>query len=139
MQVKWGLSKGDTVAGGRELKAAAGADAIYCARQYQPWAAGTEAAINEAVNERGVSVKRYPGTLLHEPGSVLTGSGTAFKVFTPFWRAALNMPLAAPLPAPAVQWSDARLVRAELDGWTLDPKQQPVSSTHLPQRAKPDV
>ena len=124
MQGKLVLRKGDTVEVLRELQATSGADAVYFSRQYQPWAAGTEAAINEAFNGTDVSVKRYPGTLLHEPGSVLTGSGTAFKVFTPFWRAALKMPIAAPLPAPAVQWSDAMLFSDELNDWKLEPKQQ---------------
>ena len=80
-----------------------------------------EKAINDTFSEDGVEVKRYPGTLLHEPGSVLTGSGTGFKVFTPFWRAALKLPVTTPLPSPSVDWSNAVCSSEDLNSWVLDP------------------
>ena len=83
------LRRGNTIETLIELQASTQADAIYFSRQYQPWSAGLEASINAEFAKRNVEVKRYPGTLLHEPGSVLTGSGTSFKVFTPFWRCLL--------------------------------------------------
>ena len=101
------LRRGDTLTVLKDIQSQSGADAIYFSRQYQPWSAGTEKAINDTFSGSGVEVKRYPGTLLHEPGSVLTGSGTGFKVFTPFWRAALKLPVAMPLPSPTVNWADS--------------------------------
>ena len=86
--------RGNTVDVLLELQESVQADAIYFSRQYQPWSAGLEASINDVFGHKDVEVKRYPGTLLHEPGSVLTGSGTLFKVFTPFWRAANKLPTA---------------------------------------------
>ena len=50
-----------------------------------------------ATFEDGVEVKRYPGTLLHEPGSVLAGSGTGFKVFL-LSGAPRELPVATPCP-----------------------------------------
>ena len=89
LRIRWRviLRRGDTLTALIDIQSQSGADAIYFSRQYQPWSAATEKAINDTFWKRR-RVKRYPGTLLHEPGSVLTGSGTGFKVFTPFWRAA---------------------------------------------------
>ena len=115
------LRRGDTLSVLKDIQRQSGADAIYFSRQYQPWSAATEKAINDTFSENDVEVKRYPGTLLHEPGSVLTGSGTAFKVFTPFWRAALKLPVAIPLPSPSVNWSNAVPAAEDLNSWVLDP------------------
>ena len=115
------LRQGDTLIALKDIQRQSGADAIYFSRQYQPWSAATEQAINDAFSGNGVEVKRYPGTLLHEPGSVLTGSGTGFKVFTPFWRAALKLPVATPLPMPSVNWSNSVLAVEDLNSWVLDP------------------
>ena len=115
------LRRGDTLSVLKDIQRQSGADAIYFSRQYQPWSAATEKAINDTFSENDVEVKRYPGTLLHEPGSVLTGSGTAFKVFTPFWRAALKLPVAIPLPSPSVNWSSLVSGGEDLNSWVLDP------------------
>ena len=115
------LRRGDTLTVLKDIQRQSGADAIYFSRQYQPWSAAMEKAINETFSDDGVEVKRYPGTLLHEPGSVLTGSGTGFKVFTPFWRAALKLPVTTPLPSPSVNWSNEVSNGEDLDSWFLDP------------------
>jgi deoxyribodipyrimidine photo-lyase len=115
------LRRGDTVTALKDIQSQSGADAIYFSRQYQPWSAATEKAINDTFSGNGIEVKRYPGTLLHEPGSVLTGSGTAFKVFTPFWRAAVKQPVATPLPSPSVNWSNSVSGGEDLSSWVLDP------------------
>ena len=115
------LRRGDTLTALIDIQSQSGADAIYFSRQYQPWSAATEKSINDTFSGNGVEVKRYSGTLLHEPGSVLTGSGTGFKVFTPFWRAALKLPVATPLPSPSVNWSNAVSSSEDLNSWVLDP------------------
>lgn len=117
------LRQGDTLSVLRDIQNESGADAIYLSRQYQPWSAQTEKTINDTFSEAGVEVKRYPGTLLHEPGSVLTGSGTGFKVFTPFWRAALKQSIATPLPSPSVKWAAMRPSSEQLNNWMLDPEE----------------
>ena len=116
------LRQGDTLSALQEIQNQSQADAIYFSRQYQPWSADTEKAIKDAFTQEGVEVRRYPGTLLHEPGSVLTGSGTGFKVFTPFWRAALKLPVATPLPLPTVEWTEPMVASDNLDSWLLDPQ-----------------
>jgi deoxyribodipyrimidine photo-lyase len=69
-----------------------GADTVYCSRCYEPWAVLQESALHEALGRRDISFKRFPGSLLFEPGSILSGSGLPYKVFTPFWRACLREP-----------------------------------------------
>ena len=78
------LRQGETIATLQKLVDETGANAIYFSRQYQPWQVALENEVNNAFSSVDVEVKRFAGTLLHQPGSVLTGSGTSFKVFTPF-------------------------------------------------------
>ena len=118
------LRRGNTIETLIELQASTQADAIYFSRQYQPWSAGLEASINAEFAKRNVEVKRYPGTLLHEPGSVLTGSGTSFKVFTPFWRAANKLAAARPVLLPDVSWAVTATPTDALVDWQLQPSAQ---------------
>ena len=62
-----------------------GAEAVYCSRLYEPWANTLEETLHAALDARGVSFRRYPGSLLFEPGKVMNLSGGPFKVFNPFW------------------------------------------------------
>lgn len=69
-------------------------------------------AVCEALQSAGMAAWGYHGDLILPPGSVLTGSGGPFKVFTPFsraWRRQLLQVDHAPLPVPApVTASDQR-------------------------------
>jgi deoxyribodipyrimidine photo-lyase len=73
-----------------------GATAVHCIRHYEPWWRNTEKALKAEVN-----LIRHDGNYLMPMGSVKTGSGGDFKIYTPFWRAlSQHMPPPAPLPAP---------------------------------------
>lgn len=116
------LRRGATCATLERLLDETGADAIYTSRQYQPWAEGLEAQVRDIAESRGADFKRYPGTLLFEPETVRTGSGTPFKVFTPFWRACLKLDAPPqPQPVPALvapeTWPDSECI----DDWSLRP------------------
>lgn len=77
-----------------------GASAIYCIRHYEPWWRNAEKAVAKAVPE-GCDLKCHDGNYLLPPGSVTTGSGGQYKIYTPFMRALWqHMPPAKPLPAP---------------------------------------
>ncbi|TXS93021.1 deoxyribodipyrimidine photo-lyase [Parahaliea maris] len=83
------------------LASETGADTVMCTRQYEPWAADLEQQLHRALATTGVELKRYPGNLLFEPGTVLTQGETPFKVFTPFWKSCLARPEPRlPLPPP---------------------------------------
>ncbi len=71
----------------------------------------------------GCTLERHHGNYLLPPGTAKTGSGGAFKIYTPFWRAlSQHMPPPAPLPAPTAidapdQWPDGD----DLNDWNLLP------------------
>ena len=49
-----------------------------------------EARLHQELAATGITLKRYGGNLLFEPGTVMTQGGGPFKVFTPFWRNCLH-------------------------------------------------
>ena len=105
------------------LLADTGADCIFASRQYQPWAGPLEAEVKAMAQRCGADFKRYAGTLLFEPESVRTGSGTPFKVFTPFWRACLKLDApAAPAPVPDISVPDVWPSSEALAQWSLQPR-----------------
>jgi len=117
------LRTGDTKKTLCRLAREVGATHVYCSRQYQPWAAALETDLHADLGAQGVELKRYPGTLLHEPESIATGSGTPFKVFTPFWRACNRAPLPQPpLPIPSLLPSTEKLPSESLTEWALLPQ-----------------
>jgi deoxyribodipyrimidine photo-lyase len=116
------LRRGDTAAILREVAQASGAQKIYCSRRYEPWAAEQESALKNTLDQDGIGFKRYPGTLLHEPGTVMTQGDAPFKVFTPFWRACQRISVPEPQPTPSLTWSNYRKSES-LDNWSLLPRQ----------------
>ena len=77
-----------------------GANAVFWNRRH-----GAPARIDDAVAEklarRRVPVETFEANLLFSPGAVRTGAGTAFRVFSAFWRAALAAgEPRQPLPVP---------------------------------------
>jgi deoxyribodipyrimidine photo-lyase len=82
------------------LAAAVQAGAIHGLRHSEPWWRNAERALAKALPAYCPLV-RHDGQYLAPPGSIVTGGGTPFKIYTPFWRAlSATMPPAPPLPAP---------------------------------------
>jgi deoxyribodipyrimidine photo-lyase len=70
-------------------------------RRYHPSDIACDTAIKAKLETDGVTVKTFNGTLIREPWTLASKTGSAFKVFTPFWRAAReNYPIPKPLAAP---------------------------------------
>ncbi len=93
-----------------DLVAETGATAVCWNRCYEPWAVEGDKDIKTTLREAvGVEAHSFAGHLLLEPWEVKNGSGTEFKVFTPFWKACLGLLAArdmAPCPAPEVAWRE---------------------------------
>ena len=64
-----------------------GADAVYLSRGFEPWSEAFEHDLRTALRDEGASLKRFAGTLLHDPHELKTQAGGPFRVYTPFWRA----------------------------------------------------
>jgi deoxyribodipyrimidine photo-lyase len=106
----------------RELAQRTGASAVHCVRHFEPWWRNSERALREALPDV-CALERHHGNYLLPPGSVTTGAGGPFKIYTPFWRAlAQHMPPPAPTPAPKAitapdKWPDSD----NFDEWNLLP------------------
>ena len=78
------------------LAAETGAREVHALHHAEPWWRKAERAVGQRLK-----LHLHHGNHLAPPGSVLTGSGTPFRIYTPFWRALLRqMPPPEPLPAP---------------------------------------
>ncbi|MFT4056441.1 MAG: deoxyribodipyrimidine photo-lyase [Novosphingobium sp.] len=95
-----------------------GAQEIQALHHYEPWWRNAEKAVGKAL-----TLHLHHGNYLAPPGSVTTGSGGLYKIYTPFWRALRErMPPHDPerrpqvIPAPS-QWPQSD----KLADWKLLP------------------
>lgn len=96
------LRKGESLSELKKLLQETQAKAIYFNRRYEPSLSVVDQKIEASLRHLGIEVKSFNSTLLFEPDEIKNKSGNPFKVFTPFWKACLKMPLkdlAAPLQA----------------------------------------
>ncbi len=75
------VSRGNPVAVLREIAKQEGVDEVVANADVSPYAQQRDSAVTEKLE-----LKLHWGTLVHPPGSILTGSGTRYRVFTPFSR-----------------------------------------------------
>jgi deoxyribodipyrimidine photo-lyase len=75
---------------------ATGARRVHALAHAEPWWRNAERAVG-----RIADLVLHAGQYLAPPGSVLSGSGQPYRIYTPFWRAlGLRMPPHPPVPAP---------------------------------------
>ena len=100
-----------------------GAGAVYWNRRYGGPERTVDSGIKASLRADGVEVASFAASLLHEPWTVTTGSGTHYSVFTPFWRACLALPAPRkPLPEPTHLQGTTRAPGTDaLDDWALLP------------------
>ncbi|MCJ2177099.1 cryptochrome/photolyase family protein [Novosphingobium album (ex Hu et al. 2023)] len=95
-----------------------GASEIHALHHYEPWWRNAEKAVGKRI---GLCL--HHGNYLAPPGSVTTGSGAPYKIYTPFWRA-LNerMPPPESLPCPdAITAPETWPQSDDLASWNLLP------------------
>lgn len=100
------------------LAAESGATAVHALHHYEPWWRNAERAV-----AKRLTLHLHHGNYLTPPGTVLSGAGTPYKIYTPFWRT-LNerMPPAQPLPEPsAIPAPEHWPASDPLDSWGLLP------------------
>ena len=81
----------------RMLVAETDAEAVFWNRRYEPAIQQRDAGIKRDLRELRVRAESFNGSLLFEPWELQTKSGDPFRVFTPFWRAALAQWRLAPV------------------------------------------
>ena len=98
-----------------------GADAVFWNRRYVLAERNVDAALKGSLSDEGYQVHSFQANLLFEPWEVTTGSGSPYKVFTPFWRACRNRPAPRePLDGPIVL-RGPNVDSEDLDEWRLLP------------------
>jgi deoxyribodipyrimidine photo-lyase len=107
----------------RDVVKDAGAGAVFWNRRYGGPEREIDAELKASLRESGLEVQSFAASLLFEPWTVQTGSGTPYAVFTPFWRACQDLPSPrAPLPEPREIPGPGTLPRSDdLDAWGLLP------------------
>ncbi len=95
-----------------------GATRVHAIRHYEPWWAKAERALAARLD-----LVLHDGNQLAPPGTITTGSGQPFKIYTPFWNALLrHMPPDRPLASPRDIPAPARWPKSEtLESWALPP------------------
>ncbi len=83
-----------------KLAQESGATAVYWNRCYEPAAIARDTDIKAALRDAGLAVESFNSALLFEPWEIKTQSGTPFRVYTPFAKAAFALPASTPVPAP---------------------------------------
>lgn len=73
---------------------------VFWNRLYDDHAIKRDTGLKQSLKDKGIEVASFNGSLLHEPWEIQTGSGTPFKVFTPFWRTAQTKPVRDLVPRP---------------------------------------
>ena len=84
-----------------EIVESVGAEAVFFSRRYEPKARAQESALEGAL-DGCCDLEGFDDAVISHPERVMTGAGTPYKVFTPFWKAATGRgEPAEPAPAPA--------------------------------------
>ena len=79
-----------------------GAEAVFSNRLYEPKAIARDKQVKDALKSRGVIAESFNAALLVEPWTLANGNGDPYRVFTPFWKNAVQrIDAVAPSPAPA--------------------------------------
>jgi len=95
-----------------------GAASVHCLRHYEPWWRNAEKAVAKRLD-----LQCHDGNYLLPPGSLTTGGGTPYKIYTPFWRALKeHMPPPSPSNRPREIAAPGKWPASDvLDDWGLLP------------------
>ncbi|MEM8640088.1 MAG: FAD-binding domain-containing protein [Cyanobacteria bacterium P01_G01_bin.54] len=83
-----------------QLAQALHAQHVFWTKDVEPYATERDRQVRTALEAAGVKVHNGWDQLLCEPGQVLTGAGTPYTVYGPFWKNWMRQAKLAPLPTP---------------------------------------
>lgn len=116
------LRRGDAPEELTKIARESGASSIHAIRHYEPWWRKAQGKLSELLPD-GCELVLHDGNYLAEPGSVATGAGGQYKIYTPFSQAVLaQMPPRDELPSPEqIGAPDTWPKSDELADWQLLP------------------
>jgi deoxyribodipyrimidine photo-lyase len=118
------LRRGSTIEILTDLVTETGAQTVYTSRAFEPWAVRLENELKDELAKNGARLRRFAGRLLHDPDKLLTGSGSHYKVYTPFWRSLAKSAVRRPIDAPrSLKQAATDIASADLDDWALRPSE----------------
>ncbi len=98
------LRKGASQETLESLIKATGAKFVFWNRLYEPSTKSRDEKIKQSLKSLGIDVRSFNASLLHEPWEVSTGQKNPYQVFTPYWKACLQLEHPEPLKEPR-DWS----------------------------------
>lgn len=112
------LRRGDAAEVLASLAAEVGARTIHANRHYEPWWRKAQGKLADRLD-----LQLYDGNYLMPPGSITTGSGGQYKIYTPFSRAVRAvLPPRSQVPAPErIEAPGGWPASDELAAWSLLP------------------
>jgi deoxyribodipyrimidine photo-lyase len=111
------LRRGDAVQQIVAVAEAAGARTVHAVHHYEPWCRAAEQALAARLE-----VCLHHGNYLLAPGSVTTGAGAPYKIYTPFYKAALSrLPQRVVLGVPRLRGPERWPASDRLCEWNLLP------------------
>ncbi len=94
------LRRGDWVEAVARVARDCRADAVHLSADVSHYASLRTDALRRAGAQSAFSVATHPGVTVVPPGTLRTGSGTPYQVFTPFYRRWIGAQWRDPVPAP---------------------------------------
>ncbi len=105
----------------RGLITETGAGLVVWQRAYDPASMSRDRAVKSALEGVGVDVRVCRGHVLFEPSKVVTRSGEAYSVFTPFWKAVRDLDPGTPLArVNSLRPYEASLASDRIADWKMD-------------------
>jgi deoxyribodipyrimidine photo-lyase len=107
----------------REVVIETGASGVYWNKCYDRTCMRRDEALQDSLATCGVECRAFNAGLINEPCDVMTLTGNAYRVFTPYWRAARQRADATPPgPRPARLTAPQKTIDSDrLDSWRLHP------------------
>ena len=77
-----------------------GAAGVWWSRLHGSETRERDEAVADRLAAEGIEARDFEGHLLFEPGTITTGAGGPYRVYTPMWRAVKDRDVPSPEPAP---------------------------------------
>ena len=104
----------------RDLSAQTGAKTVVWNRLYTPSEQKRDTEVKQSLKEEGYDAHSFCAHLMFEPWTVQTGSGSFYRVYSPFWKAVRHRQVEPTLPAPdSFQAFSMDLDSDTLSDWSL--------------------